>query len=325
MNKLGIKNFLLIVFSVVLIGSLFILLESKNTRNSFVVENTNNNPQILLQNDKIDSYLDSDNDGLKDWEENLWGTDPSNPDTDKDGTSDGKEISLGRNPLKKGTTKVSDKLSTSTKVVVQVAETETDSFAKNLFAKYMALRQLNISGDATARENLVNELMSSSESDDVAPKYFTKSIKTVENTAENLRVYGNQLATIYLKYTDKYKENPIIASESEMAEDRSKLLAQFKSTSLIFEALNKELLFTPVPKQLVGLHTDLMNSLNSSAVHLAQFSTLEKDPFKAFRGLSSQQTDAVNQENILQNISSILTSSNITYSSFEKGYYLANH
>ncbi|MEK7567086.1 MAG: hypothetical protein AAB527_03065, partial [Patescibacteria group bacterium] len=35
---------------------------------------------------------DSDNDGLKDWEETLWGTNPNNDDSDNDGISDGEEI-----------------------------------------------------------------------------------------------------------------------------------------------------------------------------------------------------------------------------------------
>ncbi|MCR4311641.1 MAG: hypothetical protein NUV54_03715, partial [Candidatus Taylorbacteria bacterium] len=45
---------------------------------------------------------DSDSDGLKDWEEQLWKTDPLNPDTDGDGTPDGAEIKSGRNPLVAG-------------------------------------------------------------------------------------------------------------------------------------------------------------------------------------------------------------------------------
>src|SRR3989338_908000 len=45
---------------------------------------------------------DADNEGLKDWEEELWHTDALKPDTDGDGTSDGEEIKLGRNPLKAG-------------------------------------------------------------------------------------------------------------------------------------------------------------------------------------------------------------------------------
>ncbi|MBD3282514.1 MAG: hypothetical protein GF387_02820 [Candidatus Portnoybacteria bacterium] len=45
---------------------------------------------------------DTDQDGLKDWEENLYDTDPTNPDTDGDGYLDGEEIDSGHNPTVKG-------------------------------------------------------------------------------------------------------------------------------------------------------------------------------------------------------------------------------
>ena len=45
---------------------------------------------------------DTDNDGLKDWEEELYGTDPLNNDTDGDGYLDGEEVESGHNPLVKG-------------------------------------------------------------------------------------------------------------------------------------------------------------------------------------------------------------------------------
>ena len=48
-----------------------------------------------------ENFKDSDNDGLKDWEEELYGTDPNNPDTDGDGYLDGQEVNSGHNPLVK--------------------------------------------------------------------------------------------------------------------------------------------------------------------------------------------------------------------------------
>lgn len=44
---------------------------------------------------------DADNDGLKDWEEKIYGTDPKNPDTDGDGYLDGEEVASGYDPAKK--------------------------------------------------------------------------------------------------------------------------------------------------------------------------------------------------------------------------------
>ena len=46
--------------------------------------------------------FDADGDGLPDWEEALWSTNPKKPDTDGDGTPDGEEVAVHRNPRKAG-------------------------------------------------------------------------------------------------------------------------------------------------------------------------------------------------------------------------------
>jgi len=45
---------------------------------------------------------DSDNDGLNDQQEVIWGTDPFNADSDGDGFKDGEEVKSGHNPLVPG-------------------------------------------------------------------------------------------------------------------------------------------------------------------------------------------------------------------------------
>ncbi len=58
---------------------------------------------LQVQKEAVENpNLDSDNDGLPDWQEILWKTDPRNPDTDGDKTTDGEEIKQKRNPLVKG-------------------------------------------------------------------------------------------------------------------------------------------------------------------------------------------------------------------------------
>jgi hypothetical protein len=46
--------------------------------------------------------FDADDDGLLDWEETLWQTNPQNADTDGDGVGDGEEVAARRNPLQAG-------------------------------------------------------------------------------------------------------------------------------------------------------------------------------------------------------------------------------
>ena len=62
--------------------------------NQIAAVNNNNAGETLSK--------DSDNDGLKDWEEALWKTDAHNPDTDGDGTTDNHEILAKRDPRKPG-------------------------------------------------------------------------------------------------------------------------------------------------------------------------------------------------------------------------------
>jgi hypothetical protein len=75
------------------------LLEEDLTINPLNIEE-----DIIINNKEVDiSVLDSDSDGLTDYQEiEIWGTDPYNFDTDLDGYNDFDEIKSGFNPLGDG-------------------------------------------------------------------------------------------------------------------------------------------------------------------------------------------------------------------------------
>ena len=52
--------------------------------------------------------IDSDGDGLRDWEEEVWGTDPNKVDSDGDGVDDGQEVKDDRDPAKNGNDALTD-------------------------------------------------------------------------------------------------------------------------------------------------------------------------------------------------------------------------
>src|SRR3989344_8258983 len=66
------------------------------------------NPSAELETGTLENIIaitgdiDTDSDGLKDWEEALFKSDPNNKDTDGDGTEDDEEVKLGRNPTLAG-------------------------------------------------------------------------------------------------------------------------------------------------------------------------------------------------------------------------------
>ena len=78
----------IIIVIIAVVGGLILLLNSKKEK-----ELKSSTSELLSEN-----FKDSDNDGLPDWQEELYRTDPFNPDTDGDGYSDSQEVELSRNP-----------------------------------------------------------------------------------------------------------------------------------------------------------------------------------------------------------------------------------
>ncbi len=100
MMKLSIKKLPLIsiIVALILAIGLILFVGTYSKRGAFSQINIFGARETTIESQN----KDTDNDGLKDWEEDLYGTDPYNPDTDNDGYLDGEEVNSGHNPLVKG-------------------------------------------------------------------------------------------------------------------------------------------------------------------------------------------------------------------------------
>ena len=134
-----------LVFSIVLVFGIYKLTNGNSTTNQPLIpilSTTNDAAVAAIQ--KSLAEKDSDKDGLKNWEEALWGTDPNNSDTDGDGTPDGEEVGLGRNPTIKGPNdKVSPPVADTGEngSTQNEASTATSRVARATFAQYLQAKQ----------------------------------------------------------------------------------------------------------------------------------------------------------------------------------------
>ncbi len=102
MKRIGKLEVVLVFFLLIALVAVFWMLKKENIAregNHKISEFIGTKKDFSRQ---FDFKKDSDNDGLKDWEEALWKTDPQNPDSDGDGTPDGEEVAEGRNPAVPG-------------------------------------------------------------------------------------------------------------------------------------------------------------------------------------------------------------------------------
>jgi len=269
------KNFIYIFLSIVFaIGIIYFFSTPKNTGETSL-KNLEGN--ISTSSQKI-LILDSDNDGLRDWEETIWKTDIKNPDTDGDGTNDAEEIKLKRDPLKPNTALkdqapndiMSEQIAGLNPKISEDFDklSVTEKMSQELFLQYLSVKQKN----PTLSEADINKIVDNTLSylPKITFKIYTKKDLQVSSLSDkiSLQNYGNNVAKIILEniQTETEPVDNIINDASEIS-DSNVLTEQTTEIFKRFDPLitkNKktvaDLLTMVVPENFVPEHLKLLNS-----------------------------------------------------------------
>ena len=230
---------------------------------------------------------DSDEDGLKDWEEQIYGTDPKKADTDGDKTLDGEEIKLNRDPLKPGP---KDKLpqpaalskETARKDANNLTQKLTDRFEEKFMRPLLDNQSLKLSEEELSQE-ILKDLPNTPS---IQLNYFTEKdlniLKT--DTPENFLAYGKEFNKIV---NDSFGSLPvseiIIFSEALQAEDLSQLVVLDTYLATYNNAMAK-LNKIPVPPGLTNLHLAYLNATKRQQIAVEKMRKAEEDIVKSTYG-----------------------------------------
>jgi hypothetical protein len=261
------------------------------------------------------SNIDSDGDGLKDWQEALWGTDPHNPDTDGDGTPDGEEVAEGRDPLVAGPNdKLVDTRGIASSSVATFSASVSDdpnnlstSFSKDFFSKFMALQT---SGELTSQseQDLINQSISDIDPGSLPPKYTINDVKAVATTNDSLKTYGNQVAQLVTTFQSS------IQNES----DNNQALASY--ADFIDNLKN-----IPAPTLLAFNHLQILNNFNVSYITLQYLIDYQGDPLKGLSALKTMQTNSDNAVTLYSNIAASMQKNGIIFNQSDPGSIWKNY
>lgn len=133
-------------------------------------------------------FVDSDQDGLSNEEERLYGTDPQKRDTDGDSYSDGVEVASGYDPLKPAP---GDRLFASPSEKREGSEaTNSENLTENLSQEIASvITEKSASGEDISLEDLdarVNDLLSGKGAEVVLPPIDIKGLKIKNPISKNL-------------------------------------------------------------------------------------------------------------------------------------------
>lgn len=236
---------------------------------------------------------DTDGDGLKDWEEILFHTDPKNPDTDGDGTKDGEEILLNRDPLKRGP----NDLLAAARAMNQATSTakEDPNLTKDIahiFAdQYMLLQIKNgpkypIDMNSAAAQMAQYALLKAAK---IPVRQYTEKdiILSADNSKEAIFQYLHQFDLAYTNTfaTPSYQHMVIFTFSNAFKEKDFSLLAKLDKTIALYDIFAADLLALKVPSDFVSLHIEYLNALSREQGAVKKIRTGQTDTVMAMVGL----------------------------------------
>lgn len=271
-NHTGIVSAL--ILGVAIVSGAFLL--NMNTSVNFA-ERAVASPSSALRTQIIEK--DSDGDGLLDWEETLWGTDPFVIDSDGDGILDGEFVASRK----------------ANKTPEEIVEFEslsfTSQFSRTFFAEYL---QYQSDGELTEVEK--NALIARLANSVVAelPEAFPLSkVKTIPVSDEALVTYFRSIVIFSQKATPEgVTEGELTLLEKALDTSDPDLLSDIGDIALGYGRLSNTLALLPVPETLRANHSALVTATaRLSAINYA-FANTFNDAVYSLAVLPEYQTEA---------------------------------
>lgn len=235
---------------------------------------------------------DTDNDGLADWEESLWNTDPRTPDTDGDGTPDGVEVAEGRDPLKNSEhdtisfeTNSADRASASTTPFQNL--TVTEKMGRELFGSYMSHKQHGTFG-AQTQDQVVQSVIARAQARIVPTQYGMSDIAVFfDATEESYRAYDVALADAFSVVTPTEHELILVAKIVDGVDPSATDTLAKKLRD--YETLRDGLLAIRVPAPAAAAHVALINAISAHLFNLEALQNPRHDPLRTATAAASYQ------------------------------------
>lgn len=238
--------------------------------------------------DLLVSYAakDTDSDGLPDWEEALYGTDPNNPHSVNQTVTDGDAVSQGL---------IKPKFATATSTAISAdslpgstpgPETITDQFARTLFAQYLSTRGSTQPTNEEIQKFVLDGVAQLMADQKNTPAFNLGQVRSAGTGPGALIAYAAAAEGVFTRH-EVASDNDIISDLSiATLKNDPKAIARISSTAKTYSSIARELMQLPVPSELIPAHVALANSLMSLSTSLQDLTTVNTDPVRSMLGIS---------------------------------------
>ena len=264
--------------------ALFLIKSTSLFKNEEVYGQTNSENGLIYGSEKIGDLVskDTDSDGIPDWEEGLYGTDPTKKETTP-GVPDSTAIA---------NLKTSQVL-ISTDNPEPENLTKTDKFSRDLFATVAATTQSGALDQSTA-DQIGSSLAANIQNSPQGKVYTLNDIKIIkDDSIQAVKKYNDATDSIHAKYPGK--GDPLDVLQRFVVDENTvdvSVLAELTpiigQTNNIISALVK----TSVPQSLAQMHLDFINGLEKMSENLNSIQLYDTDPVVAMGAINQYEDNA---------------------------------
>ncbi len=242
-----------------------------------------NNASLIYGDETVKDLVikDTDGDSIPNWEESLWGTDPTKKETTK-GIPDADAIA-----------KLKAEQEVSGEKTINTDDsnlTQTDKFSREFFTTVTTLSQNGALDQATV-DKLGSSLADRIQNTTPRKVFSVAEIKNTENDSlENIKNYAITLGALFKKYTVTVSVSDIL-SESITSDGNinvsvlNKLDPVIKDISEIINGMK----IMKVPPSFVYLHLDTLNGFEKVMENLSDIKLVDSDTLVAISAISQYQ------------------------------------
>jgi len=245
-------------------------------------------PSVYYEDELVVDLInqDTDLDGIPDWEESLWATNPAKKDTNNDGISDNEEISQTKNASGD-----------------EEHLTQTDKFSRELFSAVATLNQNGLV-DETTVDNLSDSLADQIQNRAPRRVFQLSELKVIKDRGtESAEEYNDAQKAIFRKHVPSVSLENVL---TEAIRDSGNIdMEALSKLDLIINQINgvvRELLALKVPESLAQSHLEVINEFEKLSENLSDMKLIEVDPIVAFGAMNRYEENILRLQESLEKL-----------------------
>ena len=238
---------------------------------------------------------DLDQDGVLDWEEGLWGTDPTKKDTNDDGVPDNVDI-------EKQKTARGQSVEVSGSAQEPENLTETDQFSREFFATVATLNQNGVMDQATA-DQLGSSLAEKIKNAPQRKVFFLSDLKTTADNTQTVQSYSESLINISTKYSIDYTVYDVL--QKFIIDENNVDVTVLSELDPLIEHANKiitDISKMSVPQSLAPLHLEFLNVLQRLSENVSDMKLYDADAIVALSAISQYEQNTIALDGAISNL-----------------------